>query len=316
MKQPLSNACVVPAAVPMHIPLHEEVLQLAHNKLGPEHPNTLHVMHNLACIYGTTIASPRRSSYLRRRSGSGVSTSARSIATRSCRCATAETYRQAGRTTDAIPLHEEVLRLRREHQGPEHPDTIVSMHTLARDFNSVGRYQDATQLFEPLLALQRQTQPDSPAVAATLAQLARTLLDQDQFAAAERYARESCRSANRRCPMIGKRRYREPAGAQPGRPAEICGGRALRAQRLPGHERAGTADSGIEKLRIAGALAGLAQLYTDWGQPAAAEPYAREALHDVGAESCEAPGTRPTPRACWVSAWQASRNSRKPSRFA
>jgi serine/threonine protein kinase/tetratricopeptide (TPR) repeat protein len=52
-----------------------------------------------------------------------------------------------------------------EHLGPDHPDTLRSMHGLARSYHDLGRYADALRLNEETLALRRARlgpyQPDT-----------------------------------------------------------------------------------------------------------------------------------------------------------
>jgi serine/threonine protein kinase/tetratricopeptide (TPR) repeat protein len=49
------------------------------------------------------------------------------------------------------------------HLGPDHPDTLRSMHYLARSYHGLGRYADALNLMEETLALQKaRLGPDHP----------------------------------------------------------------------------------------------------------------------------------------------------------
>src|ERR1041384_2449581 len=52
---------------------------------------------------------------------------------------------QVGKHQLALSLHEEVLKLRKARLGPDHPDTLTSMHNLA------GAYRVANKLDEALL---------------------------------------------------------------------------------------------------------------------------------------------------------------------
>src|SRR5205823_5657693 len=58
--------------------------------------------------------------------------------------------------TEAEPLHRQVLELRREVQGPEHPHTANSYHNLARNLARQGKYAEAEQFERQALAVWRQ----------------------------------------------------------------------------------------------------------------------------------------------------------------
>ena len=62
-------------------------------------------------------------------------------------------YCQAGRTAEALELHEEILRLRREKLGPEHPSTLTSMHNLAIAYSNAGRTAEALELHKETVRL-------------------------------------------------------------------------------------------------------------------------------------------------------------------
>jgi serine/threonine protein kinase len=57
-------------------------------------------------------------------------------------------YRSAGRTTDAIRLHEHVRDWRTKKLGPDHPLTLDTLNSLAVAYRAAGRTADAIQLFE------------------------------------------------------------------------------------------------------------------------------------------------------------------------
>ena len=55
-------------------------------------------------------------------------------------------YSAAGRLEEALGLREEVLRLRREKLGAEHPDTLKAMDGLAVTLKGLGRLPEALAL--------------------------------------------------------------------------------------------------------------------------------------------------------------------------
>ncbi len=61
-------------------------------------------------------------------------------------------FESAGRLTEAIPLHEQVLADRIRVLGEYHPQTLASRNNLACAFESAGRLTEAIPLFEQVLA--------------------------------------------------------------------------------------------------------------------------------------------------------------------
>jgi tetratricopeptide (TPR) repeat protein len=72
-------------------------------------------------------------------------------------------YDRAGRRDEALKLFEEVLALRREVNGPEHPDTLLAMGNLSTSYAEAGRRDEALRLREEVLALRRKVNgPEHP----------------------------------------------------------------------------------------------------------------------------------------------------------
>jgi CHAT domain-containing protein/tetratricopeptide (TPR) repeat protein len=124
--------------------------------LGPEHPNTLNSMGNLALSYA---ALSRHAEALKldeetlalRRSKLGPDhpdtlTSMGNLALN---------YAALGHHAEALRLHEEALLLRRRRLGPDHPDTLTSMSNLALSYAALGRDAEALKLHEETLVLRR-----------------------------------------------------------------------------------------------------------------------------------------------------------------
>jgi tetratricopeptide (TPR) repeat protein/tRNA A-37 threonylcarbamoyl transferase component Bud32 len=131
---------------------------------GPDHPDTLKSMNNLANSYADlgrlaealklreeTLAlqkaklGPDHPETLRNMNNLAVS------------------YIELGRHAEALQLHEETLALRKAKLGPDHPDTLVSMHNLANSYADLGRQAEALKLREETLALLKaKLGPDHP----------------------------------------------------------------------------------------------------------------------------------------------------------
>jgi tetratricopeptide (TPR) repeat protein len=72
-------------------------------------------------------------------------------------------YQAAGRTEEAIGLHEQTLATRERILGPDHPDTLASRNNLANAYQEAGRAGEAIGLHEQTLAARERVQgPDHP----------------------------------------------------------------------------------------------------------------------------------------------------------
>jgi tetratricopeptide (TPR) repeat protein len=72
-------------------------------------------------------------------------------------------YRDAGRISEAITMHEQILAVRERTLGPDHRDTLRSRHGLVDSFAAAGRASEAITLYKRTLADQeRILGPDHP----------------------------------------------------------------------------------------------------------------------------------------------------------
>jgi tetratricopeptide (TPR) repeat protein len=63
------------------------------------------------------------------------------------------------------------------HRGPDHPDTLTSMHNLAKSYYALGRHADALKLYEETLALKKaKLGPDHPDTLASMWGVAASLV--------------------------------------------------------------------------------------------------------------------------------------------
>ena len=146
------------------IPLQEKVRDYYLAASGPEHPDTLGAMHNLANSYAWTgrwdeALKLRETVLALRRKVLGPEHPGTLWAMHNL----AGSYEKAGRQAEALKLQEEVLALRRKVLGPEHPDTVTAMHNLANSYDQAGRQAEALKLREEVLALRRKVNgPEHP----------------------------------------------------------------------------------------------------------------------------------------------------------
>ncbi|KAH8834422.1 hypothetical protein DL96DRAFT_1757093 [Flagelloscypha sp. PMI_526] len=137
--------------------VYEQVKSKMQEEFGPEHPDTLTSMSNLACAYSDlgqykdALKLEEQVLALRTRV-LGVEHPVTLISMSNL----ASTYSDLGQHKDALKLEEQVLALETRILGEEHPDTLTSMSNLALTYSCLGQYNDALKLEEQVLALETQ----------------------------------------------------------------------------------------------------------------------------------------------------------------
>ena len=146
------------------IPLEEKARDHCLKFLGPEHPDTLRAMHNLAISYSF---AGRREEALKLREE--VLTFRRKVLgpehpdTLMAMGNLAFSYRDAGHREEALKLEERILSLRSKALGPEHSDTLMAMGNLALSYRDAGRREEALKLGVETLRLFRKVNgPEHP----------------------------------------------------------------------------------------------------------------------------------------------------------
>ena len=132
---------------------------------GPEHPDTLAAISDLAVYYaavGREVESLKMSEKVlalsRKVNGPEHPDTLKEMSN------LAWLYENAGRSDESLKLREEVLALRRKVSGPEDPETISAMNELGLSFGDVGRQDEALKLREQLVPLSRKVNgPEHPA---------------------------------------------------------------------------------------------------------------------------------------------------------
>ena len=132
--------------------------------LGPDHPKTFTLRHNLAYAYQTagrldeaiSLFEQTLDDFTRILGPDNPGT----LATRNN---LANAYRAAGRLDEAITLHQQTLIDRTRILGPDHPDTLTTRNNLAYAHQDAGRLDEAIALFEQTLKDRTRTLgPDHP----------------------------------------------------------------------------------------------------------------------------------------------------------
>ncbi|KAF7524554.1 hypothetical protein G7054_g11381 [Neopestalotiopsis clavispora] len=69
----------------------------------------------------------------------------------------AESLTMMSKYKEAEQMHRQALEIRKQVRGPESPDTLTSMHSLALVIASQGRYQEAEQMHRHILQVREET---------------------------------------------------------------------------------------------------------------------------------------------------------------
>jgi tetratricopeptide (TPR) repeat protein len=146
---------------------------------GPDHPDTLRSMNDLASSYRALgrLADAHRLheqtlSLLKAKLGPNHPNTLTSMNN------LANSYAALGRQADALQLRQETLALRRAKLGPDHPHTLTSMHNLATSYAELGRHADAVRLYKQTLSLMKvKLGPDHPTTLTSMNDLANSYAD-------------------------------------------------------------------------------------------------------------------------------------------
>lgn len=159
---------------PKAVRLLESVRDFCQAAYGPDHPNTLTAVNDLASYY-THVG--RRDEALRLQQE--VLEKSRRVLGPDDPCTLtamnnlAASCYDAGRRDEAARLQQEVLEKRRRILGPDHPDTLAAMNNLATSWFETGRLDEAVKLAEEVLETSRRTLgPDHPGTLKAMANLA------------------------------------------------------------------------------------------------------------------------------------------------
>jgi tetratricopeptide (TPR) repeat protein len=165
------------------LPLQQRALELNEKILGPEHPETVTGLNNLAGIYealgafAKALALHQRALAIREKAlGPEHPDTAASLNN------LAALYWAMAAYDQALPLYQRALAIREKVLGPEHPNTSVSLNNLAMLYHSKGAYDQALPLFQRALAIREKVLgPEHPATATSLSNLAGLYEDQGAY---------------------------------------------------------------------------------------------------------------------------------------
>jgi eukaryotic-like serine/threonine-protein kinase len=167
--------------------------------LGPEHPDTLMSMSNLALLlrdeghYAEAEKLAREVVDVQRRIlGPNHPDTLMSMSN------LAVILWREGRFVEAEKLDRETLDIRRRILGPDHPDTLMSMNNLAILLDEEGRYIEAETLGREALDVQRRVLgPEHPDTLISMINLAGEIGDEGRYSEAEKLYREAVDTSHR-----------------------------------------------------------------------------------------------------------------------
>jgi tetratricopeptide (TPR) repeat protein len=168
-------------------PLWNSALAMCELVLGPEHPDTLGSLNNLAILYRQQGKYEQAEPLYQR----ALATYERVLGPEHPDTLTslnnlAILYLNQGNYEQAEPLFQRALAGRERVLGPEHPDTLTSLNNLAALYDDQGKYEQAEPLYQRALETrERLLGPEHPNTAATLSNLANLYADQDKYEQAE-----------------------------------------------------------------------------------------------------------------------------------
>ncbi|MFG2672873.1 tetratricopeptide repeat protein [Streptomyces sp. NPDC048445] len=131
------------------IAMLEQVAEARARLLGPDHPDTLGTLDELAAVHGDMGRDQEALDLEERVSGARTRVlGPEHPHTLDTLHNLAASYDQVGRTQEALNLKERVSEARTRVLGPEHPHTLDTLHNLAISYSLAGRHQEATDLRE------------------------------------------------------------------------------------------------------------------------------------------------------------------------
>jgi len=173
--------------------LYQNAADIRRKVLGPDHPDTLLAMYDLASVfdeeghyedagrlYQSVLAERRRVL------GPEHPETVKSM------IGLGDVLLHQGHFLDAANVNRQTLEIERRILGPTNRDTLGTMSNLARDLDAAGRYDEAEQLNRETLALRtRVLGPDHPDTLDSVVNLANVLGHKGQLAEEERLCREN-----------------------------------------------------------------------------------------------------------------------------
>jgi serine/threonine protein kinase/tetratricopeptide (TPR) repeat protein len=179
--------------------LLERALEIRGRILGPEHPDTLLTMRNLAASLGDNGDLAEAEKFDRKVLGAQRRVlGPRNPETMKTMNNLAGVLDGLGRYAEAEQLFDEALDIARSVMGPEDPKTLKIASNLSSTLTSESKYAEAEKLGRETLELERRAVgPNHPVVIDTMINLAYTLSNENQWAKAASMTRDALEVSRR-----------------------------------------------------------------------------------------------------------------------
>ncbi|HEV2842944.1 MAG TPA: tetratricopeptide repeat protein [Chthoniobacterales bacterium] len=169
------------------VPIAQKSLELSEKALGPDHPDTVRALNNLAGLHYSlgdyAQAEPlyQRALKIREKAlGPDHPDTAQALNN------VAVVYDSLGDYAKAEPLHQRALKIREKALGLDHPDTAGSLNNLGELYRSKGDYAQAEPLYQRALKIsEKALGPDHPDTGPALNNLAALYYSMGNYAKAE-----------------------------------------------------------------------------------------------------------------------------------
>jgi tetratricopeptide (TPR) repeat protein len=206
------------------ITLYEATTRKFKGKLGPDHPETLASMNNLALTYQAAGKLDKALTLIEQtleRQKAQLGPDHSNTLTSMNNLALA--YKAAGKLDKALTLIEQTLERQKAKLGPEHPETLTSMNNLATFFWAMKRLDRSIPLFEVLLPiLKRKLGEDHPNTLSTMGSLGVNYRDAGRLTEAIPLLEEVHRKGRKHASLWGVGRDLVSAYIQAGKTAEAA----------------------------------------------------------------------------------------------
>ena len=175
-------------------PLFQQALVICKKTLGPDHPDLVITLHNLALLYADqgryTQAELLYKQALAIKEKALEPKNHPSLATILDNLG--RLYTAQGCYTQAEPLYQQALTIKKKTLGPSHPSLATTLDNLANLYADQGNYSEAKSLYQRALVIKKKALgPDHPFLAITLNNFALLYKNQGSYAQAKPLYRQA-----------------------------------------------------------------------------------------------------------------------------
>ena len=252
--------------------LYRQAVDGFRRTLGPEHPHTVMAVNNLAALYCQTRRLAKAEALLREALALQPAGGSNRLATATVLNNLARVLQESGKPAEAEPLLRTLLETLSNAYGEDHPRALTALNNLAGVLVDLGRGDDAIELFQRCLEIRRQTLGEShPETLAAGINLAGTLRDSGRLKEALAQFEATTRSA---AELPAEHMLWAHLKGGHGETLLRLGRYAEAEPLLLASHAAFDGALGPEHPNTRRAAVRLFELYTAWGRPEQAAPYA------------------------------------------